>query len=88
LSRVAVVCGWCSCPCAPTVPHRPVMGRACHWLLTFCRDLPAGCPDLRLHDLRHLFASGLIMAGCDVVTVQRAMGHSKWTRATGPLTND
>jgi len=39
----------------------------------------AGCPDLRLHDLRHFFASGLIMAGCDVVTVQRAMGHSSPT---------
>ncbi|UOQ61892.1 tyrosine-type recombinase/integrase [Leucobacter rhizosphaerae] len=33
--------------------------------------------DLRLHDLRHFYASGLIDSGCDVVTVQRAMGHSK-----------
>lgn len=32
-----------------------------------------------LHDLRHFFASGLIAAGCDVVTVQRAMGHSSAT---------
>lgn len=30
----------------------------------------------RLHDLRHYFASGLIAAGCHVVTVQRALGHS------------
>lgn len=30
----------------------------------------------RLHDCRHFFASGLINAGCDVVTVQRALGHS------------
>lgn len=30
----------------------------------------------RLHDCRHYFASGLINAGCDVVTVQRALGHS------------
>ena len=30
----------------------------------------------RLHDLRHFYASGLIRAGCDVVTVQRAPGHS------------
>jgi integrase len=32
--------------------------------------------DYKLHDLRHFFASGLIRAGCDVVTVQRALGHS------------
>ncbi|MGB6243668.1 tyrosine-type recombinase/integrase [Gordonia sp. (in: high G+C Gram-positive bacteria)] len=31
--------------------------------------------DCRLHDLRHFYASGLIAAGCDVVTVQKAMGH-------------
>ncbi|MBX9918969.1 tyrosine-type recombinase/integrase [Mycolicibacterium frederiksbergense] len=30
----------------------------------------------RLHDLRHFYASGLIAAGCAVVTVQRALGHS------------
>ncbi len=29
-----------------------------------------------LHDLRHFDASGLITAGCDVVTVQHALGHS------------
>jgi len=32
--------------------------------------------ELTLHDLRHWYASGLIAAGCDVVTVQRALGHS------------
>lgn len=31
--------------------------------------------DTRLHDLRHFYASGLIYAGCDPVTVQRSMGH-------------
>lgn len=35
----------------------------------------AGLPHVRLHDLRHFYASGLIAAGCDVVTVQRALGH-------------
>lgn len=39
----------------------------------------AGCPSVRLHDLRHFYASGLIAAGCDVVTVQRALGHSSAT---------
>jgi integrase len=29
----------------------------------------------KIHDLRHFYASGLIHAGCDVVTVQRALGH-------------
>lgn len=39
----------------------------------------AGLPQVRLHDLRHFYASGLIAAGCDVVTVQRALGHSAAT---------
>ncbi|WP_416403468.1 tyrosine-type recombinase/integrase [Arthrobacter sp. LFS091] len=34
---------------------------------------------MKLHDLRHFYASGLIAAGCDVVTVQRALGHAKAT---------
>ncbi|MCW2855328.1 MAG: hypothetical protein JWR52_943 [Marmoricola sp.] len=33
----------------------------------------------KLHELRHYYASGLIAAGCDVVTVQRAMGHTSAT---------
>ncbi|QCQ93030.1 tyrosine-type recombinase/integrase [Rhodococcus sp. SGAir0479] len=36
----------------------------------------AASVELKLHSLRHYFASGLIAAGCDVVTVQRALGHS------------
>jgi integrase len=32
--------------------------------------------EFRLHDLRHFYASGLIRSGCDVVNVQRALGHS------------
>jgi integrase len=32
-----------------------------------------------MHDMRHFFASGLISEGCDVVTVQRALGHSTAT---------
>lgn len=36
-----------------------------------------GLPDeVTLHTLRHTFASNLIAQGCDVVTVQRALGHS------------
>jgi site-specific recombinase XerD len=29
--------------------------------------------------LRHFYASGLIAAGCDVVTVQRLLGHARAT---------
>ncbi|HYV78914.1 MAG TPA: tyrosine-type recombinase/integrase [Streptosporangiaceae bacterium] len=39
----------------------------------------AGCGTVKLHDLRHFYASGLIAAGCDVVTVQRALGHASAT---------
>jgi integrase len=35
--------------------------------------------NFKLHELRHYLASGLIAAGCDVVTVQRAMGHASAT---------
>jgi integrase len=50
--------------------HAATVGRS--WRIV--RD-EVGIP-YRLHDLRHFFASGLIAAGCDVVTVQRALGHS------------
>lgn len=33
----------------------------------------------KLHSLRHYFASGLIAQGCDVATVQRALGHASAT---------
>lgn len=35
-----------------------------------------GMDAFTLHDLRHFYASGLIADGCDVVTVQHALGHS------------
>ncbi|GAA4386433.1 tyrosine-type recombinase/integrase [Tsukamurella soli] len=34
---------------------------------------------VRFHDLRHFYASGLIAAGCDVKTVQHALGHKSAT---------
>jgi integrase len=39
----------------------------------------AGLDEFTLHDLRHFYASGLVAAGCDVVTVQHALGHSSPT---------
>lgn len=55
-------------------PHQNTAG---HQWRTACRR--AGLVDVTLHDLRHFYASGLIAAGCDVVTVQRALGHAKAT---------
>lgn len=38
----------------------------------------AGLPfGVTLRTLRHTFASNLIASGCDVVTVQRALGHAQ-----------
>jgi integrase len=55
-------------------PHQNTVGyqwrRACE---------KAGVVGVTLHDLRHFYASALIAAGCDVVTVQRALGHAKAT---------
>lgn len=40
----------------------------------------AGIDDrFTVHSLRHFYASGLIADGCDVVTVQHAMGHASAT---------
>jgi integrase len=36
----------------------------------------AGVRPLRFHGLRHTFGSLLAMRGVDVVTIQKAMGHS------------
>ncbi|MDP9094407.1 MAG: site-specific integrase [Actinomycetota bacterium] len=55
-------------------PHQNTVGY--WWRKT---QTAAGVSGIRLHDLRHFYASGLIAAGCDVVTVQRALGHASAT---------
>ena len=46
----------------------------------------AGINDFRFHNLRHTFASQLVMKGCDIRIVQQLMGHKQINRdAVGRL---
>jgi len=64
-------------------PGTPVFDRASEsWVpntfnTAFSRMLrDAGVPPMRLHDLRHTFASMALDAGVDLKTVSSALGHS------------
>ena len=61
-----------------TLDGEPMYDNAITWRWRATRTA-AKLGHVRLHDLRHFYASGLIAAGCDVVTVQRALGHSTAT---------
>lgn len=56
-------------PAAPSTVHHA-------WTVARGRATGKG---YHLHDLRHFYASGLIAAGCDVSTVQHALGHASAT---------
>lgn len=64
--------GWLFVGAGDNPPHQNMVG---YWWRMALRD--AGLKDTMLHGLRHFYASGLIAQGCDVVTVQRALGHAK-----------
>lgn len=53
---------------------RPFHSRRCLWVTV--RDA-AGLPGLRLHDLRHSFASALLDASVNIVAVKEALGHTQ-----------
>lgn len=60
-----------------TVGDGPLYDNAITWRWRATRE--AAGLRVNLHTLRHFYASGLIAAGCNVVTVQRAMGHATAT---------
>ncbi|MDE0241381.1 MAG: tyrosine-type recombinase/integrase [bacterium] len=53
-------------------PHQPLTRRLSLWLTLRKR---AGIEDVRLHDLRHNFASHAVMQGVPLPTVARLLGH-------------
>ena len=67
-------CPWLFAGVDHQPPHQNTVGY--RWRTNLIR---AGVEGVRLHDLRHFYASGLIASGCDVVAVQRALGHAKST---------
>ncbi|HMM94003.1 site-specific integrase [Phycicoccus sp.] len=66
--------GWLFAGAGGDPPHQNSVG---YWWRKTQSD--AGIGGLKLHDLRHFYASGLIASGCDVVTVQRSLGHASAT---------
>ena len=43
----------------------------------------AGCPDLRIHDLRHSVATWMADAGTPAQVIQQALGHSNIQHTLG-----
>ena len=66
--------GWLFVQPSGDPPHQNTVGH--QWRAACTRAQVTG---VTLHDLRHFYASALIAAGCDVVTVQRALGHARAT---------
>jgi len=65
----------------PWVFYNPKTGKqykeVTHSFKTVCKR--AEIDDFRFHDLRHTFASHLVMKGVDLTTVSRLMGHKSLT---------
>ena len=52
--------------------------------------IKAGLPEVRIHDLRHTYASALVNAKCSLYEVQMLLGHStaKMTQRYAHLSNE
>lgn len=56
------------------VDGRPMNNGLFGWRWRWIRQTTG--TDITMHDLRHYYASSLLSAGCSIVAVQRALGHS------------
>ena len=60
----------------PITQNRKIHLHNCHRSLLAAVRSDAGLRDVRLHDLRHTFASMAVMQGENVLTVGRLLGHN------------
>ncbi len=64
--------------------YYPAIGRLFkfnhHWVTHKLKDYfrKADLPEIRVHDLRHTFASQMVMSGVDLKTVQELLGHTSY----------
>lgn len=86
LQSIPVVKG-CPYPFANPKTQKPFVSIFCSW--NTARTL-AGLPDVRIHDLRHSFASFLVNAGRSLYEVQKILGHTqiKTTQRYAHLSQD
>jgi integrase len=67
---------WEDCPFVVPNPEtkKPFGNLYCSWNTARIR---AGLPEVRMHDLRHSFASNLVNAGQSIYVVSKLLGHSQ-----------